>query len=251
MDLFTLKKLIGELLMPLPIIIVTLFIGLFLLKHRPVLAKGLLSIATLALLLLSAMPVANRLIVNLEQQFPVYSPIAEKLDYIVILGCSHTSDASLAATQELNICSLQRLTEGLRIANLHPEAIIITSGAAIYDVSSNAEKVKQAAIELGFDSNNIITETRPKDTEDEALYISPLLIDKNFALITNANHMPRSMAYFENQGVKPIAAPTGFFVKDFSGNKRWQTYFPDPNQLNKSTTSWYETLGLIWQWLKG
>lgn len=251
MDLFTLKKLIGELLMPLPIIIITLFVGLFLLKYRPVLAKGLLSIATVTLLLLSAMPVANRLIVGLEQQYPVYTPIAEKLDYIVILGCGHSSDEKLAAIQELKICSLQRLTEGLRIANLHPEAIMITSGAAFYDVSSNAEKVKQAAIELGFDGDNIITETRPKDTEDEALYISPLLIDKNFVLITNANHMPRSMTYFQNQGVNPIAAPTGFYVKDFTGDKRWQDYFPDPNQLNKSTTSWYETLGLIWQWIKG
>ncbi|WNC74082.1 envelope biogenesis factor ElyC [Thalassotalea psychrophila] len=250
MDLFTLKKIIGELLMPLPIIIITLLVGLLLFKHRPAMAKAVLSIATLALLLLSYMPVANRLIVNLEQQFPVYTPIAEKLDYIVILGCGHTSDTKLAATQELKICSLQRLTEGLRIANLHPEAIMITSGAAIYDISSNAEKVKQAAVELGFDGNNIITESRPKDTEDEALYISPLLIDKNFVLITNANHMPRSMTYFENQGVKPIAAPTGYYVKNFSGNKSWQEHFPDANELQKSQSFWYETLGLIWQWVK-
>ena len=250
MDLFTLKKIIGELLMPLPMIILALLVGLFLLKYRPTFAKGILAAATLALLLLSYMPVANRLIVDLEQKHPVYTPIAEKLDYIVILGCGHTSDAKLAATQELKICSLQRLTEGLRIANLHPEAIMITSGAAIYDISSNAEKVKQAAIELGFDENNIIIETRPKDTEDEALYISPLLIDKNFVLVTNANHMPRSMTYFENQGVKPIAAPTGYYVKDFSGDKRWQKHFPNANNLQKSQSYWYETLGLIWQWMK-
>lgn len=253
MELFTLKKIIGQLLMPMPLLLLCLVLVIVLFNKKPTLAKWLLSATTAAFFLLSFKPIADSLIVNYEQSYPVYQQQANsqlKLDYIVILGCGHTTDENLSATQELKICSLQRLTEGVRIALLHPEAKIITSGAAITDVSSNAVKVKQAAIELGIEANRIITEQRPLDTEDEANLIGPVVKGSNFVLITNANHMPRSINYFVKAGTKPIAAPTGFYVKDIDGSSNWQDYFPRSKNFNKSETAWYETLGLIWQWLK-
>ncbi|TRX56750.1 envelope biogenesis factor ElyC [Thalassomonas sp. M1454] len=249
MELFTLKKIIGQLLMPMPLLLMSLVIVIVLFNKKPSLAKWMLTITTSLLLLLSFMPVSNLLIVNYEQTYPVYKK-QQRLDYIVILGCGHTTDSKLSATQELKICSLQRLTEGVRIALLHPEAKIITSGAAIYDVSSNADKVKQAAVELGINANRIITESRPLDTEDEATLIGPIVKDSKFVLITNANHMPRSMNYFIKAGTEPIPAPTGFFVKNDNQDSSWRDYFPRATDLNKSETAWYETLGLIWQWLK-
>ncbi|OUS31420.1 hypothetical protein A9Q98_03100 [Thalassotalea sp. 42_200_T64] len=250
MDLFFLKKLIGQLLMPLPIIIIALCLGLFLLKNKPKHGKILLISATCILFLFAFNPIASRLMKPLEAHYSVYQPSNDTLDYIVILGCGHTSDERLTPSQELKICSLQRLVEGIRIAKLHPQATIVTSGWSSNDKSSNADKVKQAAIELGIEAEKIIAESRPKDTEDEAMYIAPLLIDKTFVLVTNANHMPRSMAYFEKQGVTPIPAPTGFYVKDVDSNMPFLEYFPQPNELEKSQIAWYETLGRIWQWLK-
>ncbi|NMP17433.1 ElyC/SanA/YdcF family protein [Thalassotalea sp. Y01] len=247
MDWFLLKKLIGQLLQPMILILFLMLLALLLFHSRRHVARVSLFLATLFLFGFSFIGVSNSLIAPYEQRYPTFSQQQQRLDYIVILGCGHTSDDTLGASQQLQICSLQRMVEGMRVANLHPEATIITSGAAFYDSTSNAQKVKQALIELGF-SGDIITNDQAKDTEDEAMLLMPRLTNTHFALVTNANHMPRAMTYFEQQGLTPIAAPTGYFVKQ--GPLNWQDYFPDANQLHKTETFFYEFFGQIWQWLK-
>lgn len=250
MDQFFLKKLLGQVLMPLPSITLLLLAGLYLLSKHPHKAKWLIGVATTALVLLSITPVANNMIVQLENKYPVYSKQTTPLDYIVILGCGHISDQRLTASQELKVCSLQRMIEGLRIAKLHPEATIITSGAAISDKVANAEKVKQALIELGLHPDRIKSENRPKDTEEEAQYISPIIANSQSVVITNANHMPRALGFFHKYGSNPVAGPTGFYVKDFEGKFIWSDYFPEARELEKSQTAWYEYLGQAWQRFK-
>ena len=142
------------------------------------------------------------------------------------------------------------MVEALRIYQLHPEARIITSGYAGHNPVSNAETVKQSLILLGVPAQKIISENFPKDTEEEAELISPRVQGTKVVLITNADHMPRSINYFQSQGVYPIAAPTGYWVKNPDGSKNWPHYLPSANKLNQSTIAWYENLGLIVQWFK-
>lgn len=234
----------------MPLLLISLILVAVFFNRKPKVAKLLLIATTLMLFILSFMPSANVFIQNYESKYPSYKPVHGSIDFIVILGCGHTSNVNLAALQELNICSLQRLIEGVRIASLHPNAKLVTSGAAIADISSNALKVKQAAMELGIEEQRIIVEPRPLDTEDEAMYISEIVKNSAFTLVTNANHMPRSMNYFIQAGTHPIPAPTGFYVKDNDGDKAWQAYFPSSSNLTISETAWYETLGQWWQALK-
>jgi uncharacterized SAM-binding protein YcdF (DUF218 family) len=62
--------------------------------------------------------------------------------------------------------------------------------------------------------------------------------------------MPRSIKYFELQGANPIAAPTGYWVKENNSTKGWGYYIPNANKLRQTTVVWYETLGRAVQWLK-
>ena len=144
---------------------------------------------------------------------------------------------------------MERLVEVLRIYHLHPEARIITSGHHKTDVS-HAEKMKQSLILLGVPAQRIITENFPKDTAEEAELISPRVQGANVVLVTNADHMPRSMKYFQAQGIQPIAAPTGFWVKDNKKPKGWNYYVPKSNKLDQTTVAWYETIGRLVQWFK-
>ena len=137
------------------------------------------------------------------------------------LGCGHTSDNKLPATSQLYACSLERLVEAVRIYQLHPEARIITSGSAFTDPSSNAMKVKEAAISLGIPASKIITENFPKDTEEEAQLIAPRIQHTNSVLITNADHIPRALEYFHQYGAYPIAAPASHWVKGDYHSKSW------------------------------
>ena len=75
------------------------------------------------------------------------------------------------------------------------------SGSAGHNPESNAEKMKEAAILMGLDKNRIFTENFPRDTEDEAELIAPRVKDSQVALITNADHMRRSINYFKAKGV--------------------------------------------------
>jgi uncharacterized SAM-binding protein YcdF (DUF218 family) len=186
----------------------------------------------------------------IESQHLAFTRSSEPVDYIIILGCWHTTDPQLPATSELGVCSLQRLVEAIRIFRIHPEARLITSGGAGYDEMSNAEKVKEAAMLLGVPEKKIIVESFPQDTEEEAVLISPRVTGKNVVLITNSDHMPRAIKYFQLQGVNPIAAPAGKWIKGTDDEKNWPYYLPRPENLEQTTHAWYESLGRIVQWLK-
>lgn len=250
MDLFLLKKLIGALLMPLTIIMLLLIIAIIYHRKSPTFSLKCLCAGTIILILSSFSPVSDRLMAPIENNFPAFTSVNKPIDYIVILGCSHTFDENLPATSQLKSCSLQRLVEAVRIYRLHPEATIITSGGSSDENDSNAQAVKLAAISLGIPEQKIITENFPKDTEEEALLIAPRVKGSTVVLVTNADHMPRAINYFKHYGVDAIAAPAGHWVKGNDQQKSWGYYLPTSYKLEQTTTAWYESVGRLWQWLK-
>jgi len=236
--------------MPLSLIIVLLLLAIFLYKKAPRFSFKCLCAATLLLFLTSFPPFSDWVMSPIENQYSSFNNYSKPIDYIIILGCSHINDETLPTTSRLQACSLQRLVEAIRIYQLHPEAKFITSGGAFGQETSNAEAVKQAAISLGIPSNKIITENFPKDTQEEAELISPRVIGTTVVLVTNADHMPRAIKYFQQNGVNPIAAPAGNWVKHNTTDKNWRYYIPNSHKIEQTTTAWYESLGLCWQWLK-
>lgn len=250
MDLFLLKKIITVFIMPINVVIILLIIALFRHKKKPKQSIKCLSGALLILVLCAFPPFSDSVMTSIENDFPPYVKTDSSIDYIVVLGCWHETNDALPVTSQLANCSLQRMVEALRIYHLHPEARIITSGYAGSNQVSNAETVKQSLILLGVPAQKIISENFPKDTEEEAELIAPRVQGTKVILITNADHMPRAINYFQSQGVYPTAAPTGYWVKNPDGSKNWSYYLPSANKLNQSTIAWYENLGLIVQWFK-
>lgn len=250
MDLFVLKKVISIFIMPINMVFILLLFVILYFKKRPKVSFKYLLSAVL-LLLLSSMPIiSDTLMVTIEDNYEAFTRSSEPVDYIVILGNTHASNDALPVTSQLAIGSLQRLVEALRIYKIHPEARIITSGFAGDDPVSNAEKMKQSLVLLGIPEQKIITENFPKDTEEEAELISPRVQGTNVVLITNANHMPRSMKYFHRQGVFPIAAPTGYWVRDLNDKIDWRDFVPSSKKLEQTSVVWYESLGRLVQWFK-
>ena len=237
--------------MPLSLISLLLILAIIFFHAKPKLSFKCLLSACLLLVLSSTGYIADRLMLPLENDFDSFTLSSKPVDYIVILGCGHTSDESLPATSQLKPCSLQRLVEALRIYKLHPEAQLITSGAALHDPVSNALKVKQAAMLMGVPEDKIIVENFPRDTEEESELIAPRVIGKNVVLVTNADHMNRSVNYFKRQGVDVIPAPASNWVKAIAGEKNWAYYFPNSKNLRQTTIAWYEHIGLLAQWFKG
>lgn len=249
-DLFLLKKVIGVLIMPFSIIIILLLLSLLSFNRSPKFSFRCFAGSFILLLVLSFGPVADRLISPIEQQYPAFTKSKTPVDYIIILGCGHSSNDKLPALSQLKHCSLERLVEAVRIYQLYPNAQIIASGYSGADQRSNAEVVKEAAISLGVPRERILTEPYPLDTEEEAILIAPRIKGSNAILVTSASHMPRAMKFFNQQGSVPIAAPAGFNVKNIASEKGWGYWIPSVTNLQKSTTAWYESVGQLWQWLK-
>ncbi len=237
-------------IMPINIVLLLLIFALIFHRRKP--KKSIKSLsAALAILFISAFaPFSDPVITAIENDYPPYVRTNLAIDYIIVLGCRHSTNDELPVTSQLANCSLQRMVEALRIYQLHPEARIITSGYGGHNPVSNADTVKQSLVLLGVPARKIITENFPKDTEEEAQLIAPRVQGTQVILVTNADHMPRSINYFQAEGIYPIAAPTGYWVKNPASSKSWGYYMPDSKTLQQSTIAWYESLGLIVQWFK-
>ncbi len=114
--LFTLKKVIGNMLLPLPLMLLIIGAGLALLWFSRFQKTGkiFISIGWLALLLLSLQPVADRLLRPIESTYPTWNN-SQKVDYIVVLGGGYTWNPQWAPSSNLINNSLPRLNEGIRL----------------------------------------------------------------------------------------------------------------------------------------
>ncbi|GLX81099.1 membrane protein [Thalassotalea eurytherma] len=247
--LFLLKKLFGVLVSPLGLTLFLLLLGILLFKSKPSFSFKAIGVSFVTLLLATMPPIADRLLFPIENQYDALNTIPQDANYIVVLGCTHVSDETMPALSQLKDCSLARIIEAVRLYRKNPNLTLLTSGAAFSDETSNAQKVKQAAIELGVPEHKILTENNPIDTEEEAQLIAPRVEGKHVILVTSASHMPRAMNYFIQQGVNVTAAPAQFLVKNFYGDKDWGYYLPRPSALEKTSRAVYERFGQLRQWL--
>lgn len=250
--LFTLKKIVGGLMLPLPLLLLVIGAGIALVwfSRWQKTGKVFISVGWLMLLLLSIQPVADRLLKPIEESYPTWHG-SERVQYIVVLGGGYTWNESWAPSSNLIGNSLPRLNEGIRLWRANPGAkMIFTGAAAITNPVSTAEAGARVAESLGVPRSDIITLDQPKDTEEEAASVKQAIGDAPFLLVTSASHLPRAMIFFKHVGLKPLPAPANQLAIDSPLNP-WERAIPSPVWLMHSDRVGYETLGRIWQWLKG
>ena len=211
------------------------------------LAIYLFGIGFAVILLASNSMIARLMIAPLEQLHPPYrgQPIAA----VLVLGSYHRSAPGLPVTSIIENDSLYRLAEGMRIARLHPEAKLIVSGYAFKDPISQAEAYRQTAVTLGFPDERILLLDTGRDTWEEMQGVKKMIGERQFALVTSAYHMPRSMAAAQKNGLRPVAAPTWHKVKP-SVISPW-ALIPSAKALNLTTLALHEYLGILWYKITG
>lgn len=254
--LFIAKKFIGSLLQPLPMLLLLMGLGLlcigFTRWQRG--GKTLLLIGWLTLALISIQPVSDRLLLPLETHYPTWQPGQPgqtKVDYIVVLGGGYTYNPDWAPSSNLINNSLPRVTEGIRLYQANPGAKMIFTGAAAQgNPVTSAKTAALVAESLGVPAQDILTLDTPRDTEEEAISTAKVVGDQPFLLVTSASHLPRALRFFQAQGLTPIPAPANQMAITTALNP-WEKILPSAYALSHSERAWYETLGQIWQRLKG
>ena len=244
--LFSLKKLIGSLLMPIPLTLLGITVGLLLLKRHPKTGKALIAAAATLLALTSWNPIANQLIAPFENDYPRFDDTTAVTTVVVLGGC-HDSNTQLPPAAQLCGSSLYRLMEGIRILNLNPQSRLFVSGYAGHrgEPLTHAEVSRQVAVSFGIPEQRIEVFPEAQDTEQEARLMAPQLRNQTFALVSEASHLPRAMAFFQAQGLQPIAAPASQLS---SQHPNWKV---GATAQAKSERAFYEFLGRLWQAIKG
>jgi len=219
---------------------------IFLLAFR--LRKAATVITVVALLLyfvLASGPVSQYLLASLEYRYPPFPEQATEMDIhtIVVLTGDAESLPKVPLSSYLNSSSAFRVIETLRIYRMYPEAKIIVSG-----VDKVPGILKQALISTGVSASAITLDTDARHTYDSALNLSSMVKHDTFVLVTSAGHMPRAMAAFQAQGLKPIAAPTEFRSRK---NILAAQYLPSPRHMLNTDLAIHEYLALFWYRLSG
>lgn len=246
--LFTLKKAIGGLLLPLPLLLLIMASGLFLLwfSRWQKTGKIILSSAWLILLLISLQPVADGLLAPVENRFATWRG-NQKVDYVVVLGGGYTWNPQWAPGSNMIGNSLPRLVEGIRLWRENPGSKMIFTGAAAQNNPvSSAEVTARVAQTLGVPRGNIITLDKPRDTSQEAIEVAKVVGSHPFLLVTSASHLPRAMLFFQRQGLHPLPAPANQLAIASPLNA-WERVIPSALWLGHSERAIYESLGRIWQ----
>ena len=248
---FMLKKTVSMFLMPLPLGVALIILGLFFLyRNKLTKAKITLILSIVWLFIFSYPPVADTLLHSIESNNPTLHIAPKKIKHIYVLGGGHHTDSSLPITSQVSETSVIRLTEGIRLYHqLHENAKLIVSGYhGLYDLTEHAVMQRKLAISLGVNKEDIILHLGTRDTQEEAKAGEKLLGKDAFILVTSASHMSRALNFFTNEGLNPIPAPTNHLASIQHLN---YTDFFSSRALMKSNIVFHELLGLLWQKLKG
>lgn len=249
--LFLLKKFLGNLLMPVPITLLLLLWALLLLLRRKTRWLGIVVVfvATALLFVSSYAPLNSQYISKFEAQIPSYQQDTTPIDYIAVLGSWHQSVANQPVTSELSPTAIVRLAEGIRIYRLNPGSKLIFTGfkGLNEDPVSYPEKLRELALALGVQNEDILVFNGPRDTMEEAELIAANFSAVSLVLVTTAVHMPRALNLFHRVGLNPLPAPTEHLSKPF---KSWWN-FPTGRTLAQSEYWAHERLGLLWVNLTG
>ena len=244
--MFWFKKLISAWLLPLPIALVLLLIGLVLLgfSQRKT-AAGCVLVAFLLVLVFSLNITANTLLRPLEYAYPVLRSPPAGVHTIVVLGAKVQRVGS--GDVRLGSSALSRLVEGVRLYRQMQKksplsSTLIVSGAPVLNMPSSARAMAQWAEALGIPRQQIVLENHARDTGEEALDLRTRLKGQSFILVTSAFHMPRAMELFKRRGLKPIPAPTQFLT-----NVSDDQLAPTASSLVRCDIAIHEYLGIFWE----
>lgn len=241
--MFWVKKIISQLLMPVPLTIILLLLAIMILRRRK-LVKSLIVSACLLLLFCSSQWGSYWLASSLESQYAVNNQPMGSGCVVMVLGSGHDSAINASASQQLSAIALARLTEAVRQLTLGPNCQLVVSGWGGGDKLPQAQVMAQAAIELGVDAARIIRLPLAKDTLEEAQHLQWEIGDVPFRLVTSATHLPRAMQIFTQAGTQPQPAPANFIAR----RGYWWQF--DARNLLTSQQAIHEYVGSLWLKIK-
>jgi uncharacterized SAM-binding protein YcdF (DUF218 family) len=249
-------ELLKSLATPIVWVLVLMALGLILTirspkKRRFKLGKYALFTGMCILFLFSIEPVSNWLVYSLECRYKMPSDeVLSDLDIVVILGGGMSAPGGFREHGEASGFTYARLFSGVGVFRRSgAETLALCGGCPRRSDESEAEVMKALATDLGVRESEIITETRSRNTMENAAELAILLSStkgKRIGLVTSALHMLRSenvfRKQFPNDTIVPI--PVNYvYCPDWRGLRG---LIPSSGALSESNYAIHEWLGMVW-----
>jgi uncharacterized SAM-binding protein YcdF (DUF218 family) len=179
-----------------------------------------------------------------------YPPLAvnalPRVEAIVVLG-GGVRPAELLGRSPNLMEAADRVWHGARLFHASKAPLLVLSGGSdmAKSATSEAEAMRQFALDLGVPDGAILLEERSRNTRQNAQFTAEILKAKGVSqilLVTSALHMRRAVSQFESQGLTVIAAAT-----DHEARSRFTAvdWLPDAEALEGSARAMKELLA---QW---
>ncbi len=247
------------LLSPLFLALIGLIAGQFLLylqwqqiDRRQRRALVLLSLATIALWILSTQVVATQLAQGLEwPYYPARDSSSIHVDVVVVLSAGYTH-GPVPEMDLLSGASYVRVVRGVQVVKKSKARVMIVSGRSMGgDPGRLTDLMKALAVAMGLPSERVRTEPRATNTFMHPIEVAKLGEVKGsdtLGIVTSAWHLPRAMAEFQRHFAKVVAFPADFDTPFLPSSLT--SWLPQVSALAGSTRLLHERIGIAWYALK-
>ena len=170
-------------------------------------------------------PLSNFLLNKIEDYIQPSKYPFQQLTGIIVLGGSFNSGLESKERNEVSLnSSSERLTKALEIYKRNSRVLILFSGfSKEYNPQgwSESDMAKKFFLEQGVKIDNLIFENQSRNTFENVKYSREIINNYKgtWALITSANHMPRSFFTYKKQGM--ILEPINVDYKTGTSKMFW------------------------------
>ena len=252
---FLLAKFLGFLLSPYTLMMTGLSLGFLLLLFERGFKTGrtLIGLVMVCYAIFATFPVGDWALAHLEDRFPTVQEYQGDIAGVLVLGGSVSTVMTRERGQTSVGGNIERLTEFVRLARLHPEAKLAYIGGQgrVFDLKpTEAEVSKRFLDEIGMDTSNVWFEDTSRNTEEGAKISFDHINPGNtpWVLITSASHMPRAVGLFRKAGWTIWAHPVDYKTMPGGPTNWWPRW---PGSLGTFSHAIYEWGGLIYAKLRG
>jgi len=248
---FYLLKILNFLISPLHIlsliILVQIFVIFFIQSKKSVIFFSKLFL--ILFLFFGYIPLSNFLLSKIEDYIQTSKYPVQQLTGVIVLGGSFNSGLESKERNEVSLnSSAERLTKALEIYKKNPRLLILFSGFSGQLKSqgwSDSDMAKKFFLDQGVKIDNLIFENQSRNTFENVKYSKDIINSHKgtWALITSANHIPRSFFTFKNQGL--ILEPISVDYRT-SVSKIFWINFNISDGLKDWTIILHEMIGIIY-----
>jgi uncharacterized SAM-binding protein YcdF (DUF218 family) len=250
--MFLLKKLLAALLIPPGLFVILLLIGAVFSRKRRAQMAFLLFLAS-GIYLASIAPVANFLLSPLENQYtvPAMDDLRTSDAYVVLGGGVNRKSVDIFGKGTLSSASTARLVAAFRLYRMARRPIIISGGPAYPSEVPESEVGKRFLVKLGVRNDHIMTETRSRDTQENAIFTKELCAGKGIrkiVLVTSAYHLERAILLFRPFFSDVIPCPSD--LRTSMDEARVRDFFPETDSLYDTSIALRERLSILFYKIK-